>query len=190
MKLKNDLNMILRKSSKDLLLLVSRFAIPLRKLSKDSLLLVSRFAIPLVYALILPSMILYVTSLFHSGIELPPYPAVILIPVILLSYLLCLILCHRAVRRELQKRQDEPSHFWKALGKLLLFSIVGMLAWLVLFFLSKTTTISTENELGISAILSIILISFCGCLFARKDIASWIDSANNPDPDRQQKDHD
>ncbi len=174
MKLKNDLNMMLR------------------TLSKDSLLLVSRFAIPLMYVLILPIMILYVASLFHLGIEPPPFPEVILIPALLLFSLLCLMLCHRVVRRELQNRQDEPSHFWKTLGKTLLFSIVGMLAWLVLFFtvlffLSKTTTVSTENELVISAILPILLIFFCGCLFARKDIASWIDSADNPDPDRQQK---
>jgi len=174
MKLKNDLNMILR------------------KLSKDSLLLVSRFAIPLGYALILPVMILYVTSLFHLGIEPPPFPAVILMPVVLMFSLLCLMLCHRAVRRELQKRQDEPSHFWKTLGKTLLFSIVGMLLWLVLFFvvlffLSKTTIIPAEHDLEVSTMLSILLILICGCLFARKDIASWIDSADNPDPDRQQK---
>ena len=159
------------------------------------MLLVSRFAIPLGYALILPVMILYVTSLFHSAIEPPPFPAVILMPVALLFYLLCLMLGHRAVRRELRNRQDEPSHFWKTLGKTLLFSIVGMLVWLVLFFpvlffLSKTTTISTENELGISAIIPILLIAFCGCLFARKDIASWIDSADNPDPDQPQKEPD
>lgn len=177
MKLKDGLNMILKKSS------------------KDSLLLVSRFAIPLVYALILPAMIFYVTSLFHSGIEPPPFPAVILMPVILLSYLLCLLLSHRAVRRELRNRQDEPYHFCKTLRKTLLFSIAGTLIWLilffpVLFFLAKTTTISAENELVISAIISILLIGFCGCLFARKDIASLIDSAKNPDPDQPQKEPD
>ena len=169
--------------------------IMLKKSSKDSLLLVSRFAIPLGYALILPCLIFCFTPLVHSGIEPPPYPAVILIRVGLPFTLLCLMLSHRAVRRELRKRDDEPSHFWKTLGKTLLFSIAGTLVWLilffvVLFFLSKTTSISEDNELEISAKLSIFLVVFCGFVFARKDIASLRDSAKNPDPDRQQNEPD
>ena len=170
MKHKNELNTVLKKSS------------------KDSLLLVSRFAFPLGYALILPLMILYVTSLFHSGIETPPFPAVILMPVALLFSLICLMLCHRAVRRELRNRQDEPSDFWKTLRKTLLFSIAGTLVWLALFYatlfvLSKTTIVPAEDDLENSAKLSILLIVICGFVFARKDIASLRDSAKNPDPD-------
>ena len=160
----------------------------LRNTSKNSLLLASRFGIPFGYVMVVPMIFFNLAALFHPAIEQPPYPVAILILLALPATLVCLMLMHRAVNHELKNRENEPSHFRKTLLKTILFGICGSLCWVILFcaaffVLSRWTTLQDENVLIISVALSILLITLCGVLLARKDITSGSRSASHPDID-------
>jgi hypothetical protein len=152
-------------------------SIILKNTSKDSLLLASRFAIPFGYGLVGSLIAFNLVALIHPGIEQPPFPVMAVILSSLPVALLGLVFSHRAVRRELRNRREEPSHLRKALLRVSLFAGVGLVLWLALFFvtlfaLERLTSISNERALEISAVLPIIPIALCGCLLARKEVAS------------------
>ncbi len=149
----------------------------LKGTSKGMLLLLSRFAIPAACAVIVALIVLNVAALMRPDLGQPPLPVVILILVALPGVLLCLLLIGRAVRDELRNRQDEPSHLGKLLGRLFIFSAIGTVLWATLFLsawyvLSTFTDLSDDFILDVSVILATLLVFLCGYLLARKDITA------------------
>ena len=158
----------------------------LRNTSKNSLLLASRFGIPLGYALVGLAIALNISAFMHPGLEQPPFPLTVLIPLGLVVVLVVLVFSHRAVRRELRNRQEETSYPRRTLLRVTLFVGVGLLFWLALFFatlcgLERLTSISSMHALEISAVLPIPPMVLGGLMLARKETASCCRSGRSAD---------
>ncbi len=156
---------------------MNRANLVLRKTSKDSLLLASRLGIPLGYILVVPLIVLNMVVLFIPGVERPPFAVSAFILFGLASVFVCLVLVHRAVKRELRNRAEEPSHFGKVLWRVSLFVIAGASLWLILFLaffhaLLRWTLVDMARAYEIAAVLPLLPLILCGCLLARKDIAA------------------
>ena len=149
----------------------------LRQESKDSLLVAARLGIPLGYALVGTAVVVNVVALVHPVMEYPPFPVAIVISLGLVAALAGLALAHRAVGRELAKRQDEPSDLREALLRVAVLVAIGLVLWLVLFYavlfaVERLTTIPAEHAIEIAVGLPILLMIVCGGLFATRKNAS------------------
>jgi uncharacterized membrane protein HdeD (DUF308 family) len=137
----------------------------LRIHTKTSLLVARWIGLPLGWISFLTGGIVYLTVGIHD--DTAPGPILMLIPVCLLVLALVLGVFHRAVTRELGKRQDEPTQFWRTLGRMMLLIVLGLLVFLAVFLgsqfaLSRTTSMKDERILDISAFISLtfLLIAF------------------------------
>jgi len=139
----------------------------LRKHTKDSLLIALWIGVPLGWILLLICGIVYLTYGIHD--KTAPSPVLILGGLLILA--LGLGVSHRAVTRELRNRQDEPSQFWKTLGRMILLIVIGLILFLAIFLgsqfvLSRTTSMKDERIEDICACISLAFLSIAFSILA------------------------
>jgi hypothetical protein len=143
----------------------------LREHTKASLLIAKWIGLPLGWILCLMCGTIYLTFGIHD--DMVPSPILVLIPVGLLIMAVGLGVSHRAVTRELRKRQDEPSQFWRTLGRMILLIVIGLFASSGIFLgtefaLSRTTSMSVERTMYICAWTSLAFLLIAFFILARR----------------------
>ena len=130
----------------------------LKKHDKDSLLLAKWVGLPVVWTVFLLALVVYLTL----GIRDDTAPSPILFISGFVIALLGLVFAQRAVTRELKNRPDEPSRFWRLLGRAVLFVLSGLVLFCAAFFaalfgLSRLTSLDSEDVFVGAAYISVAI---------------------------------
>jgi uncharacterized membrane protein HdeD (DUF308 family) len=131
----------------------------LKKHSKDSLLIALRIGLPFGWILFLICGIVYLIFGIHDDTA----PSPIFFMCGFLIYLLGLGFSHHAVKGELKNRKDEPSHFWKTLGRMILLIVIGLILFFAIFLgsqfaLSEMTSMNDEHIVNICIYISLAFL--------------------------------